>query len=79
MTNEDKPGELPLFLTVDECAKILNVNRKTIYDAIKDRRSANQDCAWLSGVRKIGGTYRILRSAVLGSASQGQGCDSLTG
>jgi excisionase family DNA binding protein len=45
------------FLTADELAVLLRLNRKTVYDAL-----ARGD---IPGARRIGGTYRILRSAVL--------------
>jgi excisionase family DNA binding protein len=48
---------LPSFLTVDELAKLLRVNRKTVYEAL-----ARGD---IPGARRVRGTYRILRDAVL--------------
>lgn len=51
-------GGLPAIVTVEEVAKLLRVNRKTVYEAIKRRE--------VPGVRRIGGTIRISRDAVLG-------------
>ena len=58
----------PEFLTVEELADLVRVNRKTIYDAL-----ARGD---IPGARRVGGTYRILRDAVLSWFASGQGCVS---
>jgi excisionase family DNA binding protein len=59
----------PLFLTVDEAAALLRVNRKTFYAAI----SANQ----VPGVVHLGRSIRLSRSALVtwssGSASPALG------
>ena len=62
---EDAAGEagagpaatLPLALTVDEAARLLRVNRKTLYDAVRDGR--------VPGVVRMGRTIRIGRDALL--------------
>jgi len=54
----------PLVLTVDEAAKLLRVNRKTVYDAIARKQ--------LPGVRRLGRTIRIHRQTLL-SWLAGQG------
>ena len=51
------PGD-PSFLTVDQAAAILKVDRKTVYGAIK----AGQ----IPGVLRLGRTYRINRAALCG-------------
>ena len=56
--------ELPQVLTVDEVAALLRVNRKTVYDAIKYKE--------FPGVRRIRGTIRIARDAVLRWLEEGQ-------
>jgi len=50
-------GTPPSVLTVDELAALLRVNRKTVYVAL-----SRGD---IPGARRIGGTYRILREAVI--------------
>jgi excisionase family DNA binding protein len=47
----------PSVLNVEELAALLRVNRKTVYDALSR--------AEIPGARRIGGTYRILRDAVI--------------
>jgi excisionase family DNA binding protein len=47
----------PVFLTVDELAALLRVNRKTVYEALARGE--------IPGARRVGNTYRILRAAVL--------------
>ena len=49
--------QLAPVLTVDEVAALLRVNRKTVYDAIKRGQ--------IPGVRRIGGTIRVSRDALL--------------
>ena len=61
--NDAEP--LALFLTVDELADVLRLNRKTVYDAL-----SRGD---IPGARRIGGTYRISRDAVLAWFTSGQG------
>ena len=46
-----------IFLTVDELAALLRVNRKTVYEALARGE--------IPGARKVGNTYRILREAVI--------------
>lgn len=55
----------PLVMTVEEVAVLLRVNKKTVYDAIKRRE--------FPGVRRIGGTIRVARAAVLRWLEEGQG------
>jgi excisionase family DNA binding protein len=52
-------------LTVDELAKVLRVDRKTVYNLIARGE--------LPGVRRLGRAVRIHRDAVLGWLAQGQG------
>jgi excisionase family DNA binding protein len=47
----------PAVLNVEELAALLRVNRKTVYEALSR--------AEIPGARRIGGTYRILRGAVI--------------
>jgi excisionase family DNA binding protein len=56
--------DLPIFLTVDELAKLLRVNRKTVHDALSRGE--------MPGAQRIGGTYRISRDAVLRWFAAGQ-------
>lgn len=49
---------LPPALTVDEAARLLRVNRKTLYDAVRDGR--------IPGVIRMGRSIRIGRDALLG-------------
>ena len=53
----DTLNTLPTFLTVDELAKLLRVNRDTAYKAVADGQ--------VPGVRHIGRTIRICRSTVV--------------
>ncbi len=53
------------ILTVDELAALLRLNRKTVYDALSRGE--------IPGARRVGSTYRILRAAVIGWLSSGQG------
>jgi excisionase family DNA binding protein len=62
--------ELPPVLTVDGVAKLLRVNRKTVYAAIQRRE--------LPGVRHIGTAIRISRDALLQWFANGQAGVSLT-
>lgn len=57
---------VPDVLTVDETAALLRVNRKTVYDAIKRGE--------LPGVRRLGRSIRLSRSAVLAWLAEGDGC-----
>ena len=53
------------FLTVDEAAELLRVNRKTLYEAIQtQRRETGADPPWALRVGKV---LRINRLALLGS------------
>ncbi len=61
-------NQQPQVLTVEEVAALLRVNRKTAYEAV--RRGE------LPGVRRIGGTIRISRQAVLDWLTEGQACVS---
>ena len=64
---EDDAHEEPqsAVLTVDELAKVLRVDRKTVYNLIARGE--------LPGVRRLGRAVRIHRDAVLGWLAQGQG------
>ena len=55
----------PTVLTVDEVARVLRVDRKTIYELI--RRGE------LPGVRRLGRSVRIHRPTVLAWLAEGQG------
>ncbi len=48
---------LPEFLTMEELAALLRVNKKTVYAAVKKDE--------IPGVRKVGGVLRASRDAVL--------------
>ncbi|HWL86327.1 MAG TPA: helix-turn-helix domain-containing protein [Polyangiaceae bacterium] len=61
----------PEILTVHELAKLLRVNRKTVYDAIARGE--------IPGVRRMGGVLRIHRDTVLGWLASGQGRVSRSG
>ena len=63
----DDAGEPPV-LTVDEAARLLRVNRKTLYDAVRDGR--------VPGVIRLGRSIRIGRTALLGWL-QGNGSPAL--
>ena len=62
---EFETEELPEILTVDELARLLRLNRKTVYEAI----AAGEN----PGVRKIGRSYRISRTKVLAWLAEGHG------
>ncbi len=53
----DDAGEATV-LTVDEAARLLRVNRKTLYDAVREGR--------VPGVIRLGRSIRIGRTALLG-------------
>lgn len=55
--------DLPKFLKADEVAKLLRVNRKTVYEA------ASRD--EIPGVVRVGRVIRFRRDAVLAWASDG--------
>lgn len=59
--------ELPEFLTVDEAAILLRVNRKTLYESIR--------LGQVPGVMRVGKALRIRRAALLES-SPGKGRDT---
>ncbi len=64
----DERSRAPLeeeFLTVDELAELLRLNRKTVYEAI--------DRGEIPGVRRIGESYRIHRATVLKWFASSQG------
>ncbi len=54
----DDAGEEASVLTVDEAARLLRVNRKTLYDAVRQGR--------VPGVIRLGRSIRIGRTALLG-------------
>ncbi len=62
-----RPG-VPDFLTVEEAAALLRVNRKTLYESIR--------LGQMPGVVRIGKSLRIHRDALVGS-SLGQGGPAL--
>jgi excisionase family DNA binding protein len=53
------------ILTVEELAEFLRVNHKTVRDAISRGE--------IPGVRRLGGTIRIYRAAVIDWLTAGQG------
>ncbi|WP_370456611.1 helix-turn-helix domain-containing protein [Corallococcus sp. Z5C101001] len=61
---------MPVFLTVDEAATLLRVNRKTLYEAIR--------LGQVPGVVRLGKALRIRRDVLVGS-SVGKGRDSALG
>lgn len=54
----DDAGAEASVLTVDEAARLLRVNRKTLYDAVRQGR--------VPGVIRLGRSIRIGRTALLG-------------
>jgi excisionase family DNA binding protein len=58
------------FLTVDEAAALLRVNRKTLYESIR--------LGQIPGVVRVGKSLRLRRAALVQS-SPGKGCDSAPG
>ncbi|NPC50965.1 DNA-binding protein [Corallococcus sp. AB032C] len=58
----------PDFLTVDEAAELLRVNRKTLYEAIR--------LGQVPGVVRLGRCVRLSRATML-SCSPGQGGPAL--
>jgi excisionase family DNA binding protein len=52
-------GSVPEFLTVEEAAELLRVNRKTLYEAIRLEQ--------VPGVARIGKALRLRRAALLGA------------
>jgi len=65
---ESQSGTLPEVMTADEVARLLRVNRKTVYAAFK--------AGEIQGGRRIGGTIRFCRDRVLQWLAEGQGCAS---
>jgi excisionase family DNA binding protein len=53
----DTLTRLPTFLTVDELAALMRLNRKTVYDAI--------DKGEIPGAQRIGRSIRITRDTVV--------------
>lgn len=64
---EARPG-VPDFLTVEEAAALLRVNRKTLYESIR--------LGQMPGVVRIGKSLRVHRDALVGSPL-GQGGPAL--
>jgi excisionase family DNA binding protein len=58
------PDQLPEVLTADEVARLLRINRKTVYAGFK--------AGDIPGGRRIGGTIRFHRDAVLRWLAEGQ-------
>jgi excisionase family DNA binding protein len=63
-------GNVPEFLTVEEAAELLRVNRKTLYEAIRLEQ--------VPGVLRVGKALRIRRTALL-EWTAGKGRDSALG
>jgi excisionase family DNA binding protein len=71
-TNNPRPTEVetestteePKVMTAEEVARLLRVNRKTVYAAFKQGE--------IPGGRRIGGTIRFSRERVLEWLAQGQ-------
>jgi excisionase family DNA binding protein len=61
---------VPAFLTVEEAAELLRVNRKTLYEAIRLEQ--------VPGVARIGKALRLRRAALL-EWTAGKGRDSALG
>ncbi|MBZ4408643.1 helix-turn-helix domain-containing protein [Myxococcus sp. XM-1-1-1] len=61
----NSPPALPDFLTVDEAANLLRVNRKTLYEAIR--------LGSVPGVVRIGKALRVQRDALLAWSSGNSG------
>jgi excisionase family DNA binding protein len=53
---------MPSVMTVDQAARVLRINRKTVYDAV----AAGQ----LPGARRVGRSIRIMRDAMIEWLSQ---------
>ncbi|MCP3163312.1 helix-turn-helix domain-containing protein [Myxococcus qinghaiensis] len=66
----NSPEAAPTFLTVEEAADLLRVNRKTLYEAIR--------LGQVPGVVRIGKALRIRRDALVTWPS-GKGRDSALG
>ncbi|SEN37495.1 DNA binding domain-containing protein, excisionase family [Stigmatella aurantiaca] len=66
----EEGSQVPEFLTVDEAAALLLVNRKTLYESIRLEQ--------VPGVVRIGKSLRIRRAALLES-SPGKGRDIALG
>jgi excisionase family DNA binding protein len=58
-------SELPLVLSVDDVARLLRVDRKTVYAAIARGE--------IPGARRLGKAIRFSRDAVLAWLAEGQG------
>ncbi len=61
---DDDDESLPPVLTADELARLLRVNRKTVYAGFRSGE--------IPGGKRIGGTIRFSRDAVLRWLSEGQ-------
>ena len=61
----------PEFLTVDEAADLLRVNRKTLYESIR--------LGQLPGVVRVGKSLRIHRASMVASTAPGKGRVSALG
>lgn len=64
----DACSGLPEFLTVEECAQLLRLNPKTVYEAIRKKQ--------MPGVSKFGRVFRIHRATLL-EAHLSKGCSAL--
>lgn len=65
------PSTFADIMTVDETAKFLRLNRKTLYNAIRKGE--------LPGVRRLGRRFLISRETVLQWLREGQGSVSRSG
>ena len=66
---EDTLSRMPTFITVDELAKLLRLNRNTTYEAVQRGE--------IPGVTRIGRRIRICRDTVV-RWLRGRGRDALT-
>lgn len=65
-TDDQHEEQQPEVLTADEVAKLLRVNRKTVYAAFRQGE--------IPGGRRVGGTIRFSRARVLQWLNEGQEC-----
>jgi len=56
------------FVTVEELAILLRVNKKTVYDAIRKNK--------IPGCKKVGRQFRIHYQTFFENSEEGQGCVS---
>ena len=63
-----RDGKLPVFMTVEELATLLRVNRNTIYELFQRGE--------IPGGKRVGRCIRFLSEAVLSWISRGNSCVS---